>query len=120
MEKFTAQERRDDLHRISSGNHEWLWAKRLEADQYLAAVRLATLVFTSLVAVGATPCCAPRAPALEVTMRCATSCSAWPLEAVPTPKQNPKDSSLHIHGFALLMSYLAPFTLGTWQQWMWG
>ena len=51
VEKFTAEERWDDLHRLSDladkdANHEWLWAlhpdkgKRLEADQYVAAVRL--------------------------------------------------------------------------------
>ena len=51
VEKFMAQERWDDLHRISDlaqadANHDWLWAldnnkaKRLEADQYVAAVRL--------------------------------------------------------------------------------
>jgi hypothetical protein len=51
VEKFTAEQRWDDVHRLGDlaepdANHEWLWAlhadkgKRLEADQYVAAVRL--------------------------------------------------------------------------------
>jgi hypothetical protein len=51
VDKFTAEERWGDLRRLSDlsqadANHEWLWAlhankgKRLEADEYVAAVRL--------------------------------------------------------------------------------
>ena len=51
MGKFAAEERWDDVHRLSdlaepAANHEWLWAlhankaKRLEADEYVGAVRL--------------------------------------------------------------------------------